>query len=58
MNLNEFFGKELRVVNIGLRSFAEDLENQDKQVIQVDWKPPAGGDEKMQSILERMRKNK
>lgn len=58
MNLNEFFGKELKVVNIGLRSFAEDLEKQDKRVIQVDWRPAAGGDEKLQSILERMRKKK
>ncbi|MGD0477593.1 MAG: hypothetical protein ABSB29_05435 [Nitrososphaerales archaeon] len=36
-------GKEIRAVNIGLPSFADDLEAQGVQVTRVDWKPPAGG---------------
>jgi FdrA protein len=54
--VKDLFRQELKVVNIGLRAFAEDLEKQDKRVVHVDWKPAAGGDERLQSILERMRK--
>lgn len=47
---------ELQALNIGLDSFADNLEDQEIQVVQVDFKPPAGGNEKMASILERMKK--
>jgi FdrA protein len=42
-------------INVGLESFAESLASQDADVLHVDWRPPAGGDEKLMSILERMR---
>ncbi|HEY77114.1 MAG TPA: DUF1116 domain-containing protein [Thermoflexia bacterium] len=38
--IQALFGKPLHVVNVGLRSFAESLEDQDVSVVQVDWKPP------------------
>jgi len=47
-------GKEIRAVNIGIPSFADDLEEQGVRVIRIDWKPPAGGDEKMLKLLERL----
>lgn len=53
----ETLKNELQALNLGLDSFAENLEDQEIQVIQVDFKPPAGGNEKMSSILERMKKN-
>ncbi|MBW6473158.1 MAG: acyl-CoA synthetase FdrA [Anaerolineaceae bacterium] len=53
----ETLKNELQALNIGLDSFAENLEDQEIQVVQVDFKPPAGGNEKMASILERMKKN-
>lgn len=40
---------------IYLASFAEALQAQDAAVIHVDWKPPAGGNEKLAGILARMR---
>jgi FdrA protein len=43
-------------INVGLESFAENLTAQAAPVIQVDWKPPAGGNERLMSILERMKK--
>jgi FdrA protein len=43
-------------INIGLESFAENLTAQAAPVIQVDWRPPAGGNERLMSILERMKK--
>jgi FdrA protein len=42
-------------INVGLESFAESLRAQDTPVIHVDWRPPAGGDEKLMAILKRMR---
>jgi FdrA protein len=45
----------LAAINVGLESFTESLMAQDVPVIQVDWRPPAGGNEKLMAILERMR---
>jgi FdrA protein len=42
-------------INVGLESFADSLASQDAAVLHVDWRPPAGGNEKLMSILERMR---
>lgn len=46
------FRSELVVVNVGPRSFAEVLEKQGYEAVQVDWKPAAGGDKHMQELLE------
>jgi len=43
-------------INVGLESFAENLAAQAAAVIQVDWRPPAAGNEKLMGILERMKK--
>jgi FdrA protein len=45
----------LAAINVGLDSFTESLMTQDAPVIQVDWRPPAGGNERLMAILERMR---
>jgi len=45
----------LAAINTGLESFSESLKAQEAQVVQVDWRPPAGGNEKLMSILERMK---
>lgn len=47
--------RPLAAINIGIESFTESLESQNAQVIQVDWRPPASGNEKLMSILERMK---
>lgn len=44
MTLQELLRSEVRVVNVGLRSFAEDLERAGAAVVHVDWRPPAEGD--------------
>jgi len=46
----------LSAINVGLESFAESLTAQSAPVIHVDWKPAAGGNEKLMAILERMKK--
>jgi FdrA protein len=45
----------LSAINVGLESFTESLMAQGAPVIQVDWQPPAGGNERLMAILERMR---
>jgi hypothetical protein len=44
----------LVVINIGLKEFAEALEIQDVDVLQVDWVPPAGGDHELMDILDKL----
>ena len=43
---------------LDLESFAANLKDQDAPNIHVDWKPPAGGNEKLAGILERMKQQK
>ncbi|HXQ92098.1 MAG TPA: hypothetical protein VN739_03765 [Nitrososphaerales archaeon] len=47
-------GEQLKVVNIGISTFADDLRSQNVDVINVDWKPPAGGDTEMLKLLEKV----
>lgn len=42
-------------VNVGLELFYDSLAAQGAQAVQVDWKPPAGGNEKLAGILSRMK---
>ena len=46
----------LVAINAGVTSFAESLKSQDARVVHVDWKPPAGGNERLMAILERMKR--
>jgi len=48
--------RPLAAINVGLESFAESLAAQGAQVIHVDWRPAAGGNEKLMAILERMKR--
>jgi FdrA protein len=43
-------------INAGLESFAASLRAQGAPVVQVDWRPPAGGNEQLMAILERMKR--
>jgi len=45
---------KLKVVNIGISTFADDLRSQEVVVVNVDWKPPAGGDIEMLRLLEKL----
>lgn len=45
----------LSALNVGLESFAESLTVQEVPVVHVDWRPPAGGNEQLMSILDRMK---
>ena len=46
--------EKLKVVNIGIKTFADDLRSQDVEVVHVEWKPPAGGDIEMLKLLAKL----
>ncbi|KLU59491.1 membrane protein FdrA [Peptococcaceae bacterium CEB3] len=54
MSIRDLFVTELAVINLGVPSFYEDLLRQGQPVIQVDWKPPAGGNQEMVAALEKL----
>ncbi len=43
------------VLNLGLESIGEALQAGGAQVLQLDWRPPAGGDRQLMEILSRMK---
>jgi FdrA protein len=42
------------VLNLGLWEFAEALQDQGAEVIHIDWQPPAGGDEEVAELLDKL----
>ena len=53
-NAKDLVNTPLKVINVGLELFAKDLEQQHVQVMQVDWKPPAGGDPHLAKLLSKL----
>ncbi len=51
----DFLSRPVAAINVGLESFYDSLKEQGAEVVQVDWKPPAGGDERLQAILHKMK---
>ncbi|HLE27222.1 MAG TPA: acyl-CoA synthetase FdrA [Anaerolineales bacterium] len=54
--LDRFAQTPLAAINVGLESFYSSLVGQGAQAVQVDWRPPAGGNEKLAAILAKMKK--
>jgi FdrA protein len=42
------------VINIGLEGFAEDLREAGVEVVQVDWRPPSGGNSRLTALLANL----
>lgn len=53
-NINRLFESDLQVVNLGLESFAETLTARGVRAVQVEWKPPAGGNDKLIKLFDRL----
>jgi FdrA protein len=49
------FRSPFSAINIGLESFYDSLMTQDAEVVQIEWRPPAGGNEKLMALLARMK---
>ena len=54
-NKPEILGKSMKVINVGLETFYKALKDQGVPVAHVEWKPPAGGNDQLLAILDKMR---
>jgi hypothetical protein len=52
--LDELLKDGPKAINIGVKDFAESLQNQGVDVVQVNWSPPAEGDLEMIELLDRL----
>jgi hypothetical protein len=52
MSINDLFGKDLKVVNTGLSSFAENLKHSGVETVNVDWKPSVNVKPEYLSLIE------
>jgi len=48
------FTEPLRVINIGIEMFAEDLKLAGVEVVQLDWRPPTSGNPRLATLLARL----
>jgi FdrA protein len=55
VNLDQL-NQPLSAINVGLESFYESLTSQGAQAVHVEWRPPAGGNERLASLLAKMKK--
>ncbi len=53
--IRQRFVKKPQVINLGLEVFAETLATHGVPVVQVDWRPPAGGDARLLELLGKLR---
>jgi len=54
METDKLLQAEIRVINIGLREFANDLRSCKVPVVHVDWSPPAVIDPRIASLLAKL----
>ncbi len=52
----EVLRSPVATINVGIELLFESLRNQGVPAVQMDWRPPAGGNAALASLLERMRK--
>ena len=53
--ITELLSSKPRVVNIGLKKFANTINSYGGQTVQYDWRPIAGGNERMRKILSLLK---
>lgn len=52
--INDLFASRLTVINIGAPLFKDDLAAQNVPVVQLDWRPPAGGRPELIAALDAL----
>ena len=45
---------QLRVINVGLASFANELSTRSVPVVSIEWLPPAGGNVELAALLAKL----
>jgi hypothetical protein len=53
--IKKLLSQKIEVINLGLERFAENFSEQGIPYIQVDWRPPAGGDTDISDMLAALR---
>lgn len=46
---------ELNIINMGLELFKQETERQNIPTLQVNWRPPCGGDPELIRIIDAIR---
>lgn len=52
--LNGLFGQKVKVVNVGIESFYDDLKSQDVPVVQMSWTVPNEADKQNRDLANRL----
>ena len=53
-DIDRLLSNPVAAINLGIWDFAQSLEDQEAQVVHVDWVPPAGGDPEIIAILDKI----
>src|ERR1035437_9618483 len=51
--MNQLFENELKVINIGMKSFKETLDGLRVHSVQIDWQPPIFSDSKVFQVINK-----
>ena len=51
---NDLLKQPIKVINVGLEGFADELSAQGVSVVHVQWSPPAGGNPKLAALLAKL----
>lgn len=54
MTLERLLAGPPKVINLGLETFALELQAAGVPVVHVDWRPPAGGDPRLAALLAKL----
>lgn len=52
--INQLFSEELNVINLGLEAFADTLRALGTPALQVEWRPPAGGNSGIVALFDTL----
>ncbi|MGE8206635.1 acyl-CoA synthetase FdrA [Heyndrickxia sp. NPDC080065] len=53
--IEQFLTEKPRVINVGLKKFTESITANGGKVVQYDWRPAAGGNERLRKVLSVLR---
>ncbi len=52
--IQKLLTEPLAAINLGLEGFGEAIQDQQAEVVLVDWFPPAGGDQELIDLLDQL----
>lgn len=56
MKLNNLFANDLKVLNIGIEGFYQDLKDQAAPAVWLNWKPRSESNKQAMALLDKLRK--